>query len=172
MAPERFRGRADARADVYSLGATLYEMLTLRPAFEASDRLELIHPISRESPPRPRRHDPRVPRDLETVVQKAMAREPADRYQTAAALADDLRRFLADRPVRARRATPPEQLWHWWRRNPMVAGLAFSVSVLLIVLAAGSLLVALRMGQARDKALGLSVQARAAELETSRQLAR
>ncbi|HEV3165887.1 MAG TPA: serine/threonine-protein kinase [Isosphaeraceae bacterium] len=172
MAPERFRGRADARSDVYSLGATLYEMLTLRAAFDASDRLELIERISRESPPRLRRHDPRVPRDLETLVQKAMAREPADRYPTAAALADDLRRFLADRSVRARRATAPEQLWRWWRRNPTMAGLAFSIAMLLVALAVGSLLVALKMGQARDKALGLSGRARAAELETSRQLAR
>jgi serine/threonine protein kinase len=103
MAPERFRGQADARSDVYSLGITLYEMLTLRPAFDPTDRARLIERVSREDPPRPRRLDPHIPRDLETIVLKAIAKEPRDRYQTAEALAEDLRRVLADRPIRARR---------------------------------------------------------------------
>src|SRR5262249_49719113 len=93
MAPERFRGWSDPRSDVYSLGLTLYEMLLLRPAFETADRLELIRRITHEEPVRPRKLDPRIPRDLETIVLKATDKEPARRYQTTAELAADLRRF-------------------------------------------------------------------------------
>jgi WD40 repeat protein/serine/threonine protein kinase/tetratricopeptide (TPR) repeat protein len=133
MAPERFLGRSDARGDVYGLGVTLYELLTFRSSFAVADRDQLLHQVVHEEPPRPRKVNPEVPRDLETVVLKAIAREPVDRYQTAAALADDLRRFIDDRPVRARRATAPERLWRWCRRDPRTAGL---LGVLLLVLAA------------------------------------
>jgi WD40 repeat protein/serine/threonine protein kinase len=133
MAPERFRGQSDARSDVYALGLTLYEMLTLRPAFDSADRARLIDRIARESPPAPRRVDPRIPRDLETVALKAMAKDPAARYQTAAALADDLQRYLADRPIRARRISWAGHTWRWCRRNPAVAGLLSAVATLLAV---------------------------------------
>ncbi len=83
MAPERFAGRCDARSDLYSLGLTLYELLTLRPAFATSDRQELIRRITREEPPRPRVLDRRIPRDLETIVLKAIAPAPEHRYGTA-----------------------------------------------------------------------------------------
>ena len=83
MAPERFQGQADPRSDVYSLGLTLYEMLTLRPAFEDTNRARLIERVTHEEPPRPRKLDARIPRDLETIVLKAIAKEPADRYPTA-----------------------------------------------------------------------------------------
>jgi RHS repeat-associated protein len=96
LAPERFAGRSDPRGDVYSLGATLYELLTLRPAFDERDRARLIERVTHGEPPRPRQVDGRIPRDLETVVLKALAQEPAERYPTAEALADDLRRFLLD----------------------------------------------------------------------------
>jgi serine/threonine protein kinase len=79
MAPERFRGSSDPRSDVYSLGLTLYEMLLLRLAFDTADRLELIRRITHEGPARPRKLDPRIPRDLETIVLKAIDREPARR---------------------------------------------------------------------------------------------
>ena len=102
MAPERFRGGGDARADIYALGLTLYELLTLRPAFESSDRLRLIEQIKTEEPVPPRSVDGRVPRDLETIVLKAIDKDPARRYQTADAMAEDLRRFLADEPIKAR----------------------------------------------------------------------
>ena len=102
MAPERFRGEGDARADVYALGLTLYELLTLRPAFDSPDRLRLIEQIKTEEPPRPRSLDPRIPRDLETIVLKAIEKDPSGRYPTADALAEDLRRFLADEPIQAR----------------------------------------------------------------------
>jgi WD40 repeat protein len=123
MAPERFRGWSDPRSDVYSLGLTLYEMLLLRPAFTTSDRLELIRRITHEEPARPRTLDPRIPRDLETIVLKAIDKEPSRRYQTAAELAADLRRFLADEPIRARRVGPWERAWRWARRRPAAAAL-------------------------------------------------
>jgi serine/threonine protein kinase/WD40 repeat protein/Tfp pilus assembly protein PilF len=164
MAPERFSGRADARSDVYALGATLYELVTLRPAFPHSDRLELLERITREVPPAPRRFEPRIPRDLETIVQKAMARDPIDRYRSAADLAADLHRFLSDRPILARRASPVEELWRWARRNRMVAGLAASIALLLVFAAVGAALAAFQMGRDRD-------HARRAERERTRQLA-
>ena len=104
MAPERFRGRGDARADLYSLGLTLYELLVLRPAFDSPDRVALSEQIKTVEPPRPRSIDPRVPRDLETIVLKAIEKDPGDRYATAEAMAEDLRRFLDDEPILARRA--------------------------------------------------------------------
>jgi serine/threonine protein kinase len=123
LPPERFEGCSDRRGDVYSLGATLYELLTLRPAFDEPERARLIERVTRGAPPLPRHIDGRIPGDLETIVLKALAREPAERYQSAEALAEDLRRFLLDRPIRARRAGPAERAWRWCRRNRIVAGL-------------------------------------------------
>jgi serine/threonine protein kinase/WD40 repeat protein/Tfp pilus assembly protein PilF len=134
MAPERFQAQADPRSDVYGLGITLYEMLTLRPAFEDSNRARLMERIAHHEPPRPRKLDRRIPRDLETVVLKATAKEPGRRYATAAALAEDLRSFLADRPVRARPAPLRERGWRWCRRNPAWATLIFSVVLLGLVI--------------------------------------
>jgi WD40 repeat protein len=133
MAPERIQGKADARSDVYGLGITLYEMLTLQPAFDDSHRAKLIEQVTHVEPLRPRKLDPQVPRDLETIVQKAIAKDPARRYQEATDLAADLRRFLADRPIRARRTPALERVWRWCRRNPAVAALAGSVTTLLLV---------------------------------------
>src|SRR5207248_4472006 len=99
---------------------TLYELLTLRPAFPDTTPHHLIRLITHEVPPRPRKLNPAIPRDLETIVLKAAARDAAHRYQTPGELADDLRRFLEDRPIRARRATAAERLWRWCRRNPVV----------------------------------------------------
>ncbi len=132
MAPERFRGRCDARSDVYALGLTLYELLTLQPAFAAADRHELMQRVMSEEPERLRVRVPQLPRDLETIVQKAIDRDPARRYPTAAALAEDLQRFLDDKPIRARRVTAAEQAWRWARRNPAVASLATGLMVALV----------------------------------------
>jgi serine/threonine protein kinase/Tfp pilus assembly protein PilF len=136
MAPERFSGQSDARSDIYSLGLTLYELLTWRPAFNALDRSRLIHQVTQDEPPRPRSVDPRIPRDLETIVLKAISREPAHRYSSAGEFADDLERFLKDRPIHARRITPAERLWRWCRRNRTVAALTAAAFAFLL-LAAG-----------------------------------
>ena len=120
MSPEQAMARrvvVDHRTDIYSLGATLYELLTARPAFDGHDRQELLRRIADEDPTPPRQLDPAIPRDLETIVLKAMAKEPEGRYATAQELADDLRRFLADEPIRARRPGPAERLAKWARRH-------------------------------------------------------
>ena len=132
IAPERFRGEADARSDVYALGLTLYEMLALEPAFAAEERARLIDGILHAEPAHPRQLDPRIPRDLETIVLKAMDKDPRGRYSSADALADDLRRFLAGEPIRARRSSSAERAWKWCRRYPLLAGLAAAVFVLLL----------------------------------------
>ena len=131
MAPEQLEGETSARSDVYSLGLTLYELLTLRPAFNETSRHRLLRQVSQRDPPRPRSIALDIPRDLETIVLKAIAREPARRYETAGGLADDLQRFLDDRPIRARRTTAIEHAWRWCRRNPALAGLTATTLFLL-----------------------------------------
>jgi serine/threonine protein kinase len=140
MSPEQAlgkRGVVDHRTDIYSLGVTLYELLTLRPAFDGQDRHELLQQITVEDPTPPRRLDPSVPVELETILLKAMAKGPADRYATARELADDLQRFLENRPIRARRPTLLERAARWGRRHrPLVVS-----GVLLLLTAALALLV-------------------------------
>jgi serine/threonine protein kinase len=123
MAPECFHGQADARSDVYSLGLTLYEMITLQPPFAETNPANLIRQVSEPEIVRPRSLNPAIPRDLETIVLKAIAREPEHRYQSAGELADDLERFLNDRPILARRTNPLERVRRWCRRNKALASL-------------------------------------------------
>ena len=133
MSPEQALGRRvviDHRTDVYSLGVTLYELLTLRPAFDGRDRAEILRRIADEEPPPLRKLNPAVPADLETIVLKAMAKEPASRYATAQDLADDLRRFLEDRPIRARRPGLLDRAAKWSRRHRSVV----TTAALLLVL--------------------------------------
>jgi serine/threonine protein kinase/WD40 repeat protein/tetratricopeptide (TPR) repeat protein len=137
IAPERFNGQGDLRSDVYSLGLTLYEMLTLRPAFDEADRNQLVKQVMHDEPVRPRKLNRAVPRDLETVVLKAIARDPAHRYQTPAEMAEDLKRFVEDWPVRARRASEAEKLWRWCRRNPLPASLLAGMVLVFLVGFAG-----------------------------------
>ncbi|MEM6568027.1 MAG: serine/threonine-protein kinase [Planctomycetota bacterium] len=108
MAPEQVEGAADERSDVYSLGLVLYELLTLEPAFQATRRAKLIHDVLHTAPARVRRLRPDVPRIVETIVHKATAKLPEERYASAAAFARDLRAYLADRPIEAR---PPSALY-------------------------------------------------------------
>jgi WD40 repeat protein/serine/threonine protein kinase len=136
MAPERFSGHCDARSDVYSLGLTLYELVALRPAYESSDRHTLIEQVLHEEPERLKKHAPGVPRDLETIITKASARDPAGRYATAAALAEDLKRIVEDRPIRARRISLVERFARWQRRNKLLAA---SMGVAAVALCAVAL---------------------------------
>lgn len=134
MSPEQAaseRALVDARSDVYSLGATLYELVTLRPVFEGNNRQELLRRIAQEEPRRPRSVRPEVPRDLETIVLKAMAREPSARYASAQELADDLGRFLDDRPILARPPGLLEKVARWARRH--AAALAIAVPLLAAI---------------------------------------
>jgi eukaryotic-like serine/threonine-protein kinase len=135
MAPECFHGQADARSDVYSLGLTLYEMVTLQPPFAETNPAKLIKQVSEPEIVRPRSLNPAIPRDLETIILKAIAREPEHRYASAAELADDLGRFLNDRPIRARRTNPLERMRRWCRRNKALAGLTAAALASLLLAA-------------------------------------
>lgn len=129
MAPEQLEGRADERTDIYSLGLTLYELATRRPAFDISK--SLANRIRNHEFPAPRAVNCDVPRDLETIILKATASEPEHRYASASELADDLRCFLEDRPIAARRASDIERLRRWMRRNPALATSLVATLVLL-----------------------------------------
>ncbi len=137
MAPERFRGKADVRSDVYGLGLTLYELLTLQSAFDESERDKLLLQVMHNDPPRPRKLNPAVPRDLETIVLKAIARDPQHRYASATDLAADLQRFTEDKPIHARPVSEAEKLWRWCRRNPSMAFLAAACVLSLVLGLAG-----------------------------------
>ena len=118
MAPERFKGQSDKLSDIYGLGVTLYEMLALRPAFEFSGRALLLKQISEIEPTPLRSLDRRIPADLETIVTKAITKEPSRRYRSANELGEDLQRFLERRPIQGRRATSADRIVSWCRRNP------------------------------------------------------
>lgn len=135
LAPECLHDEADARSDLYSLGLTLYELAVGCPAFAELNRARLLRQIESARVVAPRQLVPTLPRDLETIILKAMAYDRSARYATASALAEDLRRFLDDRPILARRATPAERLARAIRANPVVAALA-GTSVVLALLAA------------------------------------
>jgi eukaryotic-like serine/threonine-protein kinase len=152
MAPERFQGRFDATSDVYSLGLTLYELLTLRVAYDEADRGRLIARILSVDPLRPRRINGAIPPDLETIVLKTIAREPGSRYATAGELAEDLGRFLADRPIRARRVSTAEYSWRWCRRNPAWAAFMASLVVLGMAIVVISCISALWLGERATQA--------------------
>jgi serine/threonine protein kinase len=132
MSPERFRGQCDVRADVYALGMTLYEMLTLKPAYASGDRLKLIELIRQSEAASPRSIDARIPRDLETIVMKAIDKDVKRRYQSADEMGEDLQRFVNDEPIKARRIGPVERFGRWCRRNPAVASLTTAVLVIMV----------------------------------------
>ena len=136
MAPEMFCNSSDARSDVYGLGLTLYELVTWRPAHDATDRVLLIKQVMEEEPIRPGRICSDLPLDLETIILKSIERDPERRYQHAGALADDLRRFCNDFPISARPIGSIERGWRWCRRNRLLSALImvvfFSLSAAVI----------------------------------------
>src|SRR5262249_37373937 len=138
----------DPRTDIYSLGATLYELLTLQPLFGSGVHQHLLRQILDEEPRPPRAVVPSIPPELETIVLKAVSKNPADRYATARDFADDLRRFLDDRPILARRPTLAQRVRKWARRHPSLIGAAV---VLLILLAIGSMVSAALIREAYDR---------------------
>lgn len=137
LAPERLNGISNACSDIYSLGLTLYELLTQQPAFAETDRVGLMRAITHQEPIAPRRLDPHLPRDLETIILKAIAKEPAARYASAADMRDDLQCYLADRPIHARRTSVGERVRRWCRRNPGWAATIAGVFGLLVIIAVG-----------------------------------
>jgi tRNA A-37 threonylcarbamoyl transferase component Bud32 len=153
MPPEAFEGRSDQRSDLYSLGLTLYELLALRPAFEETNRHWLMRVVAAEEPPRLDRLNPQAPRDLVTIIHKAIEREPERRYPTAGDMAADLQRFLDDEPIQARRVGAAEHAWRWCRRHPGVATLTAALALLLVGVTLASVLAAARFDRlAQDQA--------------------
>lgn len=137
------RGLVDHRTDIYSLGATLYELLTLQPVFDGKDRHTLLHQIGFDEPASLRAIDPSIPFELETIVLKALAKSPSDRYGSAQELADDLDRFLEDKPILAKRPSLAERGRKWMRRHPSVVVAAVLLLVCgLIGFAASTLVIA------------------------------
>src|SRR5262249_10002354 len=124
----------DHRTDVYSLGATLYELLTLEPAFRGNDRQELLRQIAFEEPRAPRRLRKSVPVELETIVLKAMEKNLADRYATAKDVAEDLRRYLYHESIRARRPSFLQQARKWTRRHLAVVGATMATLIIVAVI--------------------------------------
>lgn len=145
--PERFQGITDPRGDLYGLGATLYELLALRPVFSSATSAELIRKILHEQPILLRQVNPLISRDLETVVHKAMARDVDDRYQSAAELSLELLRFHNDEPVKARRSSTAEKLLRIGRRNPVIASMVSVIAMLLVIICVISVFASVRMQQ-------------------------
>ena len=140
MAPEQASGRSQEigpATDVYALGAILYELLTGRPPFKAETPMETLNQVQSQEPVSPSQLQPRVPRDLATICLKCLAKQPRKRYESAEALAEDLRRFVQGEPIRARPVGKTERLWHWCRRKPALASSLLSVAILFLIIAGG-----------------------------------
>ena len=163
LAPEAFNGQHDARSEVCALGLALYELLALQPAFDDTDRQRLIRQVTTSDPACLDRVNRAIPRDLVTIVHKAIDRNPARRYQTAAQLGEDLARFLRDEPVLARRASGPERVLRWTRQHSGTATALAVIGLLLVGTAFASTLAAWkfqRLAGEKQAALVTAIRAR------------
>ena len=154
MSPEQAltqRGPVDHRSDIYSLGVTLYELLALAPVFDGKDRHQLLRQIADQRPRPPRQLNPAVPAELETIVLKAMAPSPDERYASAQELADDLERFLYDRPILAKRPGLWQRARSWRRRHRIAVAYA-TASAAIVVLGGSALLALSAVRLAREEA--------------------
>lgn len=151
--------------DIYALGAILYEMLVGRPPFLGASPYETTLLVVNEEPVRPSLLVSKVPADVETICLKCLQKAPERRYESAAALADDCRRYLAGEPIVARPISPVERLWRWCRRNPRTAGLAAAVIGLLAVVAVGSTAAAVVIEKSRKAAVAATKAADDAKIE-------
>jgi serine/threonine-protein kinase len=159
MAPEQARGETrniGPAADIYALGALLYELLTGRPPFQAPSTAETLVLVTRDDPAPPSRLQRGIARDLEVICLKCLRKEPVDRYASAQQLAEDLKRWLTGEPILARPISRPERFWRWCKRNPGLAAAAAAVFLLLLVVSIGSTWAALAIRKERN----LAVQAR------------
>ena len=167
MPPEQAQAAADIGplADVYSLGAILFCLLTGRPPFQAANVMETLKQVLEQDPPAPRTLNAAIPLDLETIALKCLRKEPHRRYASARELAEDLNRFLADEPIRARQVSASERYWRWARRNPVIAALGGVLTALLVAVTVGSLLAAGRFAILAERAGNLAAGERSARLE-------
>jgi len=181
MAPEQAEGKArevDLRADVHALGAVLYELLVGRPPFRGATVLETLQQVRSAEPVAPSRLVPGLPRDIETIALKCLQKDPARRYDSAAALAEDLHRFGADEPIRARPVGAFERTWRWCRRNPALAASIVAVACALVAVAAIATLYAdrqrhfaLEQSHARQRISRLAGELTGSLAESNRRLA-
>jgi cytochrome c-type biogenesis protein CcmH/NrfG len=169
MAPEQAlarHGLADHRVDVYGLGATLYELLTGRPAVDATDRAEVLRKIAFEEPTAPRKLDKAIPAELETVTLKCLAKNPAERYATAGELADDLRRWLTHQTIRAKPPSVRQRAAKWALRHKPVVGAAIAVAIVVVAALAALASFAWYKNGQLEQAYAAMAQARAWDLIT------